>query len=564
MRRQLLVGLVGWFGVWAAARAQEPALTTVLVTDGVTAPLYVTHAPGDNDRLFVVDQCGQVRIVKCGRLLERPFLDVESLVTCGGERGLLGMAFHPDYADNGQFFIDYTNHDGDTVIARYHVSNDPDAADPTGETVLSIHQPYSNHNGGWIDFGPDGYLYIAMGDGGGAYDDAGTSQDNTDLLASLLRIDVDGDDFPEDPGRNYATPPDNPFVDTDGADEVWAYGLRNPWRCAFDQLTGELYIGDVGQSAFEEIDVQSADDPGGANYGWVCKEGFGFTGYADEHCYTASLVDPVHGYYHSGGCAITGGEVYRGSAIPELQGTYFFSDICSASISTFRYVDGEVTDLMDRTSELAPRDARTIDSVSSFGRDASGELYICDLGGEVFKLVPADATAPLMDSDPPDGAIDARRPFDPDGSNPTGWDSVELVFGGPAPALAPEDFTVEQVGGDGDAPVVVDVVSVDTDRVRVDLSRPLSPGAWTTLVSCDNGVYVRLGYLPADVNGDGVSSAIDILDFIDELNGVGPPRSDWSLDIDRSGVVNATDVLEIIDLLHGADAYPAYNLARLP
>jgi len=240
MRRQLLVGLVGWFGVWAAARAQEPALTTVLVTDGVTAPLYVTHAPGDNDRLFVVDQCGQVRIVKCGRLLERPFLDVESLVTCGGERGLLGMAFHPDYADNGQFFIDYTNHDGDTVIARYHVSNDPDAADPTGETVLSIHQPYSNHNGGWIDFGPDGYLYIAMGDGGGAYDDAGTSQDNTDLLASLLRIDVDGDDFPEDPGRNYAIPPDNPFVDTDGADEVWAYGLRNPWRCAFDQLTGEL------------------------------------------------------------------------------------------------------------------------------------------------------------------------------------------------------------------------------------------------------------------------------------------------------------------------------------
>lgn len=562
MRRQLLVGLIGWFGVCAAARSQEPALTTVLVTDGASAPLYVTHAPGDNDRLFIVDQRGQIRIVKCGRLLKQPFLDAHDLVRWGPEEGLLGLAFHPDYAENGQFFINYTDFQGATVIARYHVSDDPDVADPVGAPVLSIRQPFSNHNGGWIDFGPDGYLYIAMGDGGGGYDSANTSQDNTDLLASLLRIDVDGDDFPEDPERNYAIPPDNPFVDTDGADEVWAYGLRNPWRCAFDQLTGALYIGDVGQDEFEEIDVQPADDPGGANYGWVCREGYYCTGEDVDCCADPSLIDPVYVYDHYEGCAIIGGEVYRGGAIPDLQGVYFFSDFCSARIWTFRYVDGKVSDFMERSEELRP----PYGGVSSFGRDASGELYICSLAGEVFKIVPVDAAAPLIDSDPPDGAIDARRPFDPDGSNPTGWDSVELVFGGPAPALAPEDFTVEQVGGDGDgdAPTVVDVVPVDTDRVRVDLSRPLSPGAWTTLASCANGVYVRLGYLPADVNGDGVSSAIDILDFIDDLNGVGPPRSDWSLDIDRSGVVNATDVLEIIDLLRGADSYPAYNLARLP
>jgi len=569
MIRRAWAGVAAVLVTSASVAAQDGSLTTVLVTDGVRNPVYITHAPGDYDRIFIVSQRGQIHIVKRGTLLPTPFLDVGALSDCCNERGLLGLAFHPDYDETGRFFINYTDNAGDTVVARYQVSADPDVASAACEFVLTIEQPNSNHNAGWMDFGPDGFLYIATGDGGGQWDPGNAGQTITgELLGNILRIDVDGDDWPDDPDRNYAIPQDNPFVGFEGEDEIWAFGLRNPWRNAFDQRTGELYIADVGQATYEEVNVQPADDPGGVNYGWVCKEGPDCTDFGSCSCSDPSLIDPVHVYTHGGlpfRCSITGGEVYRGCAIPELDGTYFFADFCSDQIWSFRYVDGSVTDLRDRTSELEPGDGRSISGISSFGRDAAGELYICDLGGEVFKIVPDGAAAvSFLASEPPDGAIDARQPFDANGANPSGWDSVVLTFDGDPPALTMEDFAVSQSGGSGPVPEVVDVEPMSGGRVRVVLSRAVSPGAWTTIEQCETQTRVRLGYLPADVNGDGVSAASDILDLVDALNGVGASRSIWSLDIDRSGEVNATDVLQLVDLLKGAGAYPAYNLARLP
>ena len=334
----------------------------------------------------------------------------------GNEQGLLGMAFHPDYATNGFFYVAYTN--PNKQIVRYHVSDDPDVADPASATpVLSYVQPASNHNGGWMAFGPDGYLYLSTGDGGGDDDNdaghtagTGNGQDITsNLLGKILRIDVDGDDFDTDPARNYAIPPDNPFVGTNGDDEIWVYGLRNPWRNSFDRATGDLYIGDVGQTACEELDVQPGTSTGGENYGWRLREGViatptGGVGGARP----AGAIDPIFDYPHGTGgnqcsdppdgftgIAITGGYVYRGP-VPELQGRYFFADFGTGRLWSLRW-DGSppasndghnYTELTDHTGEpeFTP-DMGTIGSVSSFGEDDVGNLYVLDLGGEVF-LIP--------------------------------------------------------------------------------------------------------------------------------------------------------------------------------
>jgi len=375
----------------APALGGGTTLTTQRIITGLARPVLVCAPPGDSDRLFIVEQrsgsTGRIRIydLTTNSLLSTPFLSVS--VSTSSEQGLLGMAFHPDYATNRQFFINYTNSSGTTVVARYEASStNPNVAVPSSaETVLTISQPYSNHNGGMIAFGPDGYLWIGTGDGGSAGDPGNRAQDTTNqLLGKMLRIDVDA--------LPYSIPADNPFVGTTGDDEIHSYGWRNPWRFSFDRDTGDLYVADVGQNAYEEVDVFAPDDGLGGNFGWRCYEG--------DHTYNTSgcpgsgtMIFPVHEFSHGGSpyrCSITGGYVYRGDAIPDLQGTYFFGDYCSNQIWTFRWDGGGgITNLEDRTSELAPN-AGAIGSISSFGEDADGNLYVCDLNGEVF-AIQADA-----------------------------------------------------------------------------------------------------------------------------------------------------------------------------
>jgi glucose/arabinose dehydrogenase len=397
----LLASLLGCLALGAASQAQT-ALSTDLVVSGLERPIGVTHAPGDRARLFIIEKRGRIRVVRNGTLLAQSFLDIDSIVGGGtsnfDERGLLGLTFHPDYQNNGEFFVNYTNNSNDTVVARYAVSGDPDVADAgSAEILMTIDQPQTNHNGGWIDFGPDGFLYVATGDGGGGDDDdaghtdgIGNGQDITDnLLGAMLRIDVNGDDFPSDPDRNYAIPASNPFVGIDGDDEIWAYGLRNPWRNAFDRETGDLWIADVGQRDWEEVNFQPADSAGGENYGWRCREGM--HDFNTDNCTGLGYTEPIHEYSHSLGCSITGGNVYRGCAVPDLRGTYFFADYCSNTIWSLRYDGGLVVDLTNRTAELAPGGGLSIGSITSFGEDADGEVYLADQsGGEIFKIVPAD------------------------------------------------------------------------------------------------------------------------------------------------------------------------------
>jgi glucose/arabinose dehydrogenase len=382
------------------------AVTTVRVASGLSMPVFVTAPPGDTQRLFILEQhTGQIRILDLGDLTlnETPFLTVPN-ISDGDEQGLLGLAFHPDYAENGLFYVNVTNGSGDTEIRRYSVSENPDIADPQSMLfTIGYEQPQENHNGGWIGFGFDEYLYIASGDGGGSNDNltghtagTGNAQDITNnLLGKILRIDVVVDDFPDDDERNYGIPASNPFVGVTGDDEIWAYGLRNPWRASFDMPTGRLYIGDVGQNQREEIDVQPGDSTGGENYGWRLREGMIQTPTVGGPR-PPGAIDPIYNYTRGDGAfqgfVVTGGYVYRGP-IAELQGRYFFADYATERIWSLVYdgsdpseFDGtNYTELTDRTEELAPA-GFSINSISSFGEDAVGNLYIVDHGGEVFRI----------------------------------------------------------------------------------------------------------------------------------------------------------------------------------
>jgi glucose/arabinose dehydrogenase len=343
-----------------------------LVADGLDQPVQVVD-PGDGSgRLFVVEQPGRIRIVRDGQVVPESLLDITDLVGCCGERGLLSVAFHPDYANNGYVFIDYTDRNGDTVVARYQVSTtDPNRVDvASAETILVVDQPAANHNGGLLLFGPtDGYLYIGLGDGGGGNGQNG--QDLSTLLGKILRIDVDktSDDL------RYAIPPDNPFVDEPGArPEIWALGLRNPWRFSFDRDTADLWIGDVGSATYEEVDYQPVASPGGENYGWDLMEGTACR--VDEGC--DGFVVPVSGFDHDEGCVVTGGYAYRGSALPDLRGVYLFADYCSGRVW------GLVRDASNAWIRLGP--VETGLRISSFGEDASGELYVVDIQGGIYRL----------------------------------------------------------------------------------------------------------------------------------------------------------------------------------
>jgi glucose/arabinose dehydrogenase len=339
------------------------------VASGLRKPLWLTSPPGD-PRLFVLEQTGAVRIIKGGRLLDRPFLDLSREVSGGDEQGLLGLAFHPRYRENGTFFVNYTDRSGDTRIERWRVGPDPDRADPSRrQLVLEIDQPYANHNGGDVVFGPDGLLYIGMGDGGSGGDPHRNGQNLGTLLGKLLRIDVDH-------GNPYAIPSDNPFVGRPGSrGEIWAFGLRNPWRFSFDPAEHLLYIADVGQNRWEEVDVVDARAKG-LNFGWNRMEGLHCDGPSD--CDTAGLVMPAIEYGHDAGCSVTGGVVYRGSRIPQLVGYYLYADYCSGWIRSFRWDHGRVSD--HRQWSARPG------QVTSFGVDAAGEVYILDRGGKIYRL----------------------------------------------------------------------------------------------------------------------------------------------------------------------------------
>jgi len=346
-------------------------LVAVPIASGLEAPVHVS-APAGDDRVFIVEQPGRIRVVRDGAVLPTPFLDITDRVRSGGERGLLSVAFHPDFASSGRFYVDYTDTNGDTRIARFRTAPGSDVTDPASESlVLFVEQPFANHNGGLVAFGPDGMLYVGMGDGGGGGDPLEAGQDLDTLLGKLLRLDVDA-------GSPYGIPADNPFVGrSDARPEIWAYGLRNPWRYAWDRADGLLWIADVGQNRLEELNARPAD-AAGLNYGWDIMEG--------DDCFEPSsgcdrtgLVAPVHVYDHDDGCSVTGGHVYRGQAIPALQGHYFYADWCGGWVRSFRLQAGSPAD----HREWALGD---IGRVTSFGEDASGELYLTSGNGSVYRL----------------------------------------------------------------------------------------------------------------------------------------------------------------------------------
>lgn len=346
-----------------------PEITLTRVASGLSEPTQVTHAGDGSGRLFVVERRGTIRIVRNGTIAPTPFVDLSSIVlSTGGEQGLFSVAFPPKFASQGRFYVHYTGRTGlgDTVLARHVVTANPDIASAAGETLLTVAQPFENHNGGQIAFGPDGFLYVALGDGGSGGDPLGNAQNRNVLLGKLLRLDVESGVTP------YAIPPGNPF-----ASEVWALGLRNPWRFAFDRATGDLYVGDVGQERFEEIDFQPAASAGGENYGWNIMEGAHcFNG---ETCNQAGLVLPVAEYDHTGGnCSVTGGFVYRGSKYPALQGVYFYGDLCSGRLWGLRRVGTDWQNQLLLDTALV---------ITTFGEDEAGNLYVADFAtGDLYSI----------------------------------------------------------------------------------------------------------------------------------------------------------------------------------
>lgn len=440
-----------------------PRIALVPVTAGLAQPVKVTNAGDGSGDLFVVEQAGTIRIVRNGALLPVPFLDITGRVLSGGERGLLGLAFSPGYATNRAFYVNYTRTgDGATVIARYRVAGtSADVADPaTEEPLLVIEQPFGNHNGGDLAFGPDGFLYITTGDGGSGGDPFDNAQNTNSLLGKILRIDVGSGAAP------YAIPSSNPFVGLPGSrGEIWALGLRNPWRFAFDRDTGDLYIGDVGEGAFEEVDFQPASSAGGENYGWNVLEG--------NHCFPqGALCDPggftppVAEYDHTLGCSVTGGAVYRGQAHPSLRGIYLYADFCSGRIW------GLAREGNEWTNELLLTEPR---SLSSFGEDESGNLYATDLAGALVEIAvvnaPPEPPALLFPADNQAGlsrsvTFEWKPSADPDGDAVTYrfFLDTDPSFPGTVPVVVPvlrvRGRGDDRGGGGAPSPILLGAVSL--------------------------------------------------------------------------------------------------------
>jgi len=419
-----------------------PRIVTVPIASGLRYPVDINHAGDGSDRLFVLEQEGRIRIIKNGTLESIPFLDISDRVACCSERGLLGVAFHPAYKANGYFFVNYTSKQregvaalGDTIIARYEVSlENPDLADPDSESIiLAVAQPYSNHNAGKLLFSPlDGYLYIPLGDGGSGGDPENRAQDPTTLLGKILRIDVDS-------ASPYAIPPDNPFVGSPGMlAEIWALGLRNPWRFSFDRQTGDMYIGDVGQSSWEEIDYQAANTSGGTNFGWRCREGAHDYNFSTD-CAALELTDPIVEYGRDQGITVTGGFVYRGAGYPALHGFYFFADHGTGRIWTIHKLgaDSWSTPALELDTDF---------NISTFGEDEKGELYFAHRAlsnGTIYQIV--DMCEGDLDADGDVDGVDAAvyaADFEPaicNGMCPNDLNDDQIVDSNDVKALA-DDF----------------------------------------------------------------------------------------------------------------------------
>jgi len=359
----------------APAAISWPAITLIPITQGLENPVHITHANDNSQRIYIVEQAGRVRIIQRGELLPTPLLDISDRVFHQGEQGLLSAAFPPGYPSVGHFYVYYTNLEGDNLVVRFSLLLGSETqADPASERVILYfdHPEQRNHNGGQIAFGPDSYLYIGTGDGGGANDPLGNGQNPNTYLGKILRIDVESGTTP------YAIPEDNPFVAIENyRDEIWGLGLRNPWRFSFDRDTADLYIADVGQNKYEEINMQPAGSPGGENYGWNTMEGL--------HCFRALTCDqsrltaPIAEYSHNGGyCSVTGGHVYRGKTYPSLQGIYFFSDFCSRQIWGLQQFEGVwVLETLLGSEHV----------IASFGEDNAGELFLADYNtGVIYQI----------------------------------------------------------------------------------------------------------------------------------------------------------------------------------
>ncbi len=377
---------------------QMPLLSSVQIADGFKKPLYVTSYPTDANLLYVVEQAGRIMIIQNGKKLKSPFLDIKKQVVDpsrpGDERGLLGFAFHPDHTENGKFYINYMNNEGYTVVSEFTTQNKK-KADHTSERILfDLKQPYGNHNGGHMAFGPEGFLYITIGDGGKAGDPNNAGQDLNTIFGKVIRIDVNQ--------APYGIPETNPFYGQENKrGEIWAWGLRNVWRFSFDRENGDIYYGDVGQNKWEEVNYEPGSSRGGVNYGWRIMEA-NHCYDPEENCPKTGLTIPILEYPNDAnymrtltgmdqpdvdGCSVTGGYVYRGKQIEGLQGTYFFGDYCSGNIWSFKVEHGKAVEFQNRTEEINLAGGEFTNYISSFGEDADGELYIIDYNGGVYKII---------------------------------------------------------------------------------------------------------------------------------------------------------------------------------
>ena len=387
--------------------AEEKKLSSVLIADGYKKPVFITSYPNNAKLLYIVEQAGLIKLINDGKKLSRPFFDINKRVVNpnrpGDERGLLGFAFHPNHTNNGKFYINYMDNDGNTIVSEFSTNSELRANHKSERIILKLKQPYGNHNGGDIQFGPDGYLYISIGDGGKAGDPLNAGQDLSSLFGKIIRIDIEQ--------KPYGIPKSNPFFgQKDKREEIWAWGLRNVWRFSFDKQTGDKYLADVGQNKWEEVNFEPASSEGGLNYGWRIMEA--------NHCYdpkencpTEGLIKPIIEYPNDAnhpafafriieelsfsetdveGCSVTGGYVYRGQKIKSMQGQYIFGDYCSGNIWTLKVVNGKAINFKNRTEEINIGGGEFTTYISSFGQDSDGEIYIIDYNGGIYKLIESD------------------------------------------------------------------------------------------------------------------------------------------------------------------------------
>ncbi|MFO0826787.1 MAG: PQQ-dependent sugar dehydrogenase [Phycisphaerales bacterium] len=460
MRSAILTTLASVAAFVSSASAEQLAVQTIAT--GLVKPTYITHAPGDPHRLFVTEQRGVVKIIKDGVLQAAPFLDIDAQVPEQTYSGMLGIAFHPDYQTNRKFYVHHTTGPSNALtvwIKEFTAAEgNPDKADPSSaKTILKVTSPASQafHIGGWLGFGPDGYLYIPLGDGGYTGDPQGPPRSQNlvgQWWGKILRVDVNGDDFPDDPSRNYAIPVDNPFVGIAGDDEIWMRGLRNPFRASFDRVTGWLYVADVGGTQREEIDVLTPTDAG-TNGGWNCTEGLLCASNANCTCPSPLLKSPIYDYAHTVGQSITGGAVYRGCAIPWLQGTYVFADYQANKAFSLVWDGASVSGFTNRTAELG-----TPQTPVAIGEDLAGELYlVLHTPGQIKKIVPA---VPPIDSDG-DGIPDSCEgsPADLNGDGHVDGADLSILLGawGPVPRgqTSPSDLDHDGVVGSSDLAILL-------------------------------------------------------------------------------------------------------------